>query len=206
MARLGRVLSAVVVGASAAILPISVHAQADGTPGRETARAATTRVAASTSSPSPTARPARGGTLSGVVSDERGGPVRGAMVSAISLTAMASAVSDPQGRYAIDALPEGEYVVRAHLAGFAASRRESVRVAGPSTVVPQLQLRRIDNVAATSGTTDSTLPARPIVAAGFQLPQAEKADDENGSAQGFPSTFRDGLAPASHQAEHPQER
>jgi len=185
MARLGRVLSAVVIGASAAILPMSAHAQADGSSSLQSARATTVRAAAASTSSSLSSKPrsTRGGSLSGVVSDERGGPVRGAMVSAISPTAMASAVSDQQGRYAIDALPAGEYVVRAHMAGFAASRREAVRVTGSTTVVPQLQLRRIDNVAATSGTGDTTLPARPIVAAGFQLPQGEKAeDDANGAA------------------------
>ena len=183
MARLGRVLSAVAVGASAAILPISVHAQSGSPASVQTARAGTTRVATASTSPVPRTSPApvRGGSLSGVVSDERGGPLRGAMVSAVSPTAMASAVSDQHGRYAIDALPVGEYVVRAHMVGFAASRRASVRVAGPATIVPQLQLRRIDNVAATTGNTDTALPARPIVAAGFQLPQGEKAaDDEDG--------------------------
>ena len=183
MARLGRVLSAVAVGASAAILPISVHAQSGSPASVQTARASTTRVATASTSPVPRTSPApvRGGSLSGVVSDERGGPLRGAMVSAVSPTAMASAVSDQHGRYAIDALPVGEYVVRAHMVGFAASRRASVRVAGPATIVPQLQLRRIDNVAATTGSTDTALPARPIVAAGFQLPQGEKAaDDEDG--------------------------
>ena len=183
MARLGRVLSAVAVGASAAILPISVHAQSGSPASVQTARAGTTRVAMASTSPVPRTSPApvRAGSLSGVVSDERGGPLRGAMVSAVSPTAMASAVSDQHGRYAIDALPVGEYVVRAHMVGFAASRRASVRVAGPATIVPQLQLRRIDNVAATTGSTDTALPARPIVAAGFQLPQGEKAaDDEDG--------------------------
>ena len=70
------------------------------------------------------------------------------------------------------------------MAGFVASRRESVRIAGSAAVVPQLQLRRIDNVAATSGNTETTLPARPIVAAGFQLPQGETAAEDGKSATG----------------------
>lgn len=176
MARLGRVLSAVVVGASAAILPISAHAQIEGVSSVRHARAASAnavKAAAHTA-----------GSLSGLVSDERGGPLRGAMVSAIGLTAMATALSDQHGRYAIDPLPAGEYIVRAHMAGFAASRRESVRVAGSAAVVPQLQLRRIENVAATTGNAETTLPARPIVAAGFQLPQGETAPEDGKDSAG----------------------
>ena len=181
MARLARVL---MFGASATLLSVSAYAQTDTRGSIRTSRsandAAITSRAASTSTSDATSKPARGGSLSGVVSDERGGPLGGAVVSAISPTAIASAVSDQQGRYSIDALPAGEYVVRAHLAGFAASRRESVRVAGSTTVVPLLQLRRIDSVAATTG--DATLVTRPIVAAGFQLPQGE-ATEENGSGK-----------------------
>jgi hypothetical protein len=186
MARLGRVLSAVVIGASAAVLPISAYAQTERMPSARTARLATGRaINASSTSTISTSSPKStrgGGSLSGLVSDERGGPLRGAMVSAVSPTAMASAVSDQHGKYAIDALPAGEYVVRAHMAGFAASRRESVRVSGSATVVPQLQLRRIESVAATTG-KDTALPARPIVAAGFQLPQGETVGDD-GDASG----------------------
>jgi hypothetical protein len=185
MARLSRVLS-VVIGASATFLSVSAFAQTDN-PGsirtsRSTIDAAITSRSSSTDTANLNARkPARaGGSLSGVVSDDRGGPLGGAVVSAISPTAMASAISDAQGRYSIEALPAGEYVVRAHMAGFAASRRESVRVAGAATAVPILQLRRIDNVAPTSG--DTTLVSRPIVAAGFQLPQGEAAE-ENGSGK-----------------------
>ncbi len=189
MARLGRVLSAVVVGASAAILPISAYAQT-GVSSVRPERAASANLAKGastsavfTSTPLPE-RARTGGSLSGLVSDDRGGPLRGAMVSAIGLTAMASAVSDQHGRYAIEALPAGEYTVRAHMAGFAASRRESVRVAGSAAVVPQLQLRRIENVAATSGTAEAALPARPIVAAGFQLPQGETAAEDGKNSAG----------------------
>lgn len=187
MARLGRVLSAAVVGASAAILPISAHAQTEGVSSVYRARAASASAvtASSAVSATPLPRAARaGGSLTGGVSDDRGGPLRGAMVSAIGVTAMATAVSDQHGRYAIEALPAGQYIVRAHLAGFAASRRESVRVAGSAAVVPPLQLRRIENVAATTGNAETTLSARPIVAAGFQLPQGQTQAEDAGDAEG----------------------
>src|SRR5919109_995925 len=67
------------------------------------------------------------GSIQGTVSDERGGPLVGAMVSALGVTT-AMAVTDSRGRFAIDALPAGEYVLRVHLAGFISTRRENVRV------------------------------------------------------------------------------
>ena len=80
MARLGRVLSAVVVGASAAILPISVHAQSGGTSVRT--HGITPVSARPAARPHPPFRrtPTKavvqlGGSLTGVVSDERGGPL-----------------------------------------------------------------------------------------------------------------------------------
>jgi hypothetical protein len=171
MARLGRVLSAAIVVGSA-VAPGSVCAQT-GAPPTLQARAETARTGR-TESIAPT--PLTGGSIRGIVSDEHGGPVRGALVSAIGVM-MASAVTDQSGRFAIDALPAGEYMVRAHLTGFAASRREAVRVSGTITNVPQLQMRRLDQVTGTSG--EKTLPSRPIVAAGFQLPQAESTAGES---------------------------
>ena len=174
MARLGRVLSAAIVVGSA-IAPGSVCAQT-GAPPTLQARAETARAGKAESI---SRTPLTGGSIRGIVSDEHGGPVRGALVSAIGVM-MASAVTDQSGRFAIDALPAGEYMVRAHLTGFAASRREAVRVTGTVTNIPQLQMRRLDQVTGTSG--EKTLPSRPIVAAGFQLPQAESTAGE--SAEG----------------------
>ena len=182
MARLGRVLSAAIVFGSSAIMPTSVHAQTGGSATLH-ARADTTRTPKLPSRSDSV--PLTGGSIRGIVSDERGGPVGGALVSAIGVT-MASAVSDEGGRFAIDALPAGEYIVRAHLTGFTASKRESVRVGGAVAVVPQLQLRRLDQVTGTSG--EKTLASRPIVAAGFQLPQPEQSDAEGTNKDGHPHT------------------
>src|SRR5687767_9818977 len=106
------------------------------------------------------------GRVSGSVSDERGGPLPGAMVSLLGVT-MATTVADGAGRFTLEALPAGEYVLRAHMSGFAASPRQLVRVgAGPS--VHRLQLRRLDKPVPTSG--DTPVEARPIMAGGFGLP------------------------------------
>ena len=179
MARLGRVLSAAIVVGSA-VAPASVYAQTGTSPTLQ-ARADVARAPKTT----PRAVSARitTGSIRGVVKDEHGGPVGGALVSAIGVM-MSSAVTDQAGRFAIESLPAGDYVVRAHLTGFTASRRESVRVTGAVAVVPQLQMRRLDQVTGTSG--EKTLPSRPIVAAGFQLPQGDQSSGEaaEGTNQG----------------------
>jgi len=164
MARISRVLSAaMIMSAGAALLPGSVAAQ---TSGQQADRAR----------PSPVTQVARlsSGTITGTVADERGRPVPGAKVTAIGAT-MALAQTDASGRFVFEVLPAGEYVVKAHLAGFSASKREIVRVGGASASVPPLQVRRLDAPGA-PGKADPSVPSRPIVAAGFSLPQAETAD------------------------------
>lgn len=164
MARLSRVLSAaVIVSAGAALLPTSVQAQSARGPAAGPRNAAVTHVARLAS-----------GILTGIVNDERGRPVPGAKVTAMGVT-MALVETDAAGRFVTEILPAGEYVVKAHLAGFSASRREVVRVGTTSTAV-QLQVTRLGAVG-TSGKTENAVPSRPIVAAGFGLPQAETPDE-----------------------------
>jgi hypothetical protein len=115
-----------------------------------------------------------GGAINGTVSDERGGPLPGAMVSVLGTT-VAMTVTDALGRFSLEKLPAGEYTLRAHLAGFAASRRENVRVDSSAGAVYRLQLRRLEAAVATTGRTDP-LPARPIIAAGFELPRVDDTE------------------------------
>jgi hypothetical protein len=110
------------------------------------------------------------GSIQGVVSDERGGPLAGALVSALGATA-AMATTDARGRFVIQPLAVGEYVLRIHLAGFVSGRREGVRV-GPATVeVSKIQMRRIEGLSA-------PLTTRPIMAAGVSLPPGENPTAE----------------------------
>ena len=166
MARLTRVLSAAVIAsAGLVVLPLSAGAQSSAQPpARSNGTIAVTQVARLSS-----------GTISGIVSDERGGPLAGARVTAIGTT-MALAMTDSSGRFTTEALPPGEYVLRAHMKGFAASPRAVVRVNAQGVSAPDLQLRRLDAVAGTAGSTDAPVPSRPIVSAGFQLPTAESPE------------------------------
>ncbi|MEO6236167.1 MAG: carboxypeptidase-like regulatory domain-containing protein, partial [Vicinamibacterales bacterium] len=169
MARLGRVLSvAIWIGAGASMVPVSVHAQSRNTQARPNSASAVKSVKVV------------GGSITGVVSDDRGGPLRGATVSAVGQAAMAAANSDQNGRFSIDSLPAGDYVVRAHMPGFIASRREAVKVAAAAAIVPQLQLTRIDG--GITPRLEPPLKSRPIVAAGFALPQADAADSARNGA------------------------
>ncbi len=168
MGRIERVLSAAgVVALAAAASSSSALAQQ-----HTAARAAEFR----------TVNAVMGGVIKGIVSDDRGGPLPGAMVSALGAT-MAMTVTDANGRFSLEKLPAGDYTLRAHLAGFAASRRETVRVGVTPASVYRLQLHRLETAVATAGTS-TEVTTRPILAAGFDLPtvassNSTEADDDH---------------------------
>jgi len=158
MRRLSRVLTAVAIG--------SVVFSTMGTIGASSALAQ--------SAPYQSVRALRG-SITGVVSDDRGGPISGALVSALGMTTTAKATTDATGWFSIDALPIGEYTLQAFRTGFVGSARATVRVSGLSPSLQRLQLRRLEGPVATAGTT-TPVAARPIIAAGFGLPGATLAD------------------------------
>ncbi|MGH9330651.1 MAG: TonB-dependent receptor domain-containing protein [Vicinamibacterales bacterium] len=116
------------------------------------------------------------GSLSGFVSDDRGVPLEGVMVSATGTT-VAFAVTDPVGKYTFDRLPSGGYLLRAHLTGFVASRREFVEIRASMGTVRLIQLRRAADAAV--GTTG--VPPRSIMTAGVSLPGSSQAGPSEGS-------------------------
>ena len=115
------------------------------------------------------------GSIQGVVSDERGGPLPGALVSALGGVTSAMASTDSRGRFVIQPLAAGDYVLRVRLAGFVSSRREGVRV-GPALVeVAKIQMHRVAG-------DEAPLAARPILTAGVSLPTGDNptaADGDN---------------------------
>jgi hypothetical protein len=106
----------------------------------------------------PVLHAARGGpgSIQGIVTEDRGRPLEGVMVSAMGGT-LAFAVTDEKGHFALGALPPGGYLLRASLAGFAASPREYIEVAPSAREVRRIQLRRLG---------DPTAGVRPILVAG----------------------------------------
>ena len=87
--------------------------------------------------------PAAPGIVYGVVTDDTGDPVDGAMVSAVGAVTV-FAVSDENGRYEITALIPGSYLVRAHRKGFVASRSRNLDVRAGGRINSGFALRKAD--------------------------------------------------------------
>lgn len=106
------------------------------------------------------------GSIEGTVQDDLGRPLVGVTVSAFG-PASAVAMTDPGGSYRLRALPPGPYLVRAHLSGYLASRRQlvEVRAGGPSRHA--VALRRL-GLADVSSTPEPTR----VLAASFSLAAA----------------------------------
>jgi hypothetical protein len=82
------------------------------------------------------------GELHGIVRDDEGRPLNGAVVSAHGSTA-AFAMSDREGRFAFRSLPPGPYLVRVHLDGYAVPRGRYVQVNAGRREVWDISLDRV---------------------------------------------------------------
>jgi hypothetical protein len=104
------------------------------------------------------------GSIYGVVLDEAGSPVDGAVISALG-GATAFAVTDRAGQYHLTQLPPGPYVVRAHREGFAQVRSTLVNVRAAAKAPSSFTLRRADSapavMAAGVGVVDAAAAAGP---------------------------------------------
>lgn len=127
------------------------------------------------------------GAIHGVVTDEKGAPVAGAMVSAIG-AATVFAISDRSGRFELQALPPGAYLLRANRSGFTASRGQSIDVRSSARVASSIALGRPD--------------AHPLLAAGVGLVGAVDALPE--PVDPDPAADAAGEPVRSDQAEPPE--
>ncbi len=105
------------------------------------------------------------GSIGGVVQDERGAPIAGAMVSALGART-AVAVTDRGGRFEFHTLSPGPYLVRAHVSGYIGSRGQLVEVRASARTASAIALRRAN---ATTTPATST-PKLPVLAAGVGIP------------------------------------
>jgi hypothetical protein len=103
------------------------------------------------------------GELRGVVQDDRGASLSGAVVSALG-SATAFAVSDREGRFVFRNLPYGPYLIRAHLQGYLPARARIVQVNG-GRATWTLAMARVDGetapailAAGVAGTGDTAPP------------------------------------------------
>ena len=100
------------------------------------------------------------GSIYGVVLDEAGAPIDGAVVSALG-GATAFAVTDRTGQYRLTDLPPGPYVVRAHRDGFAGARSTLINVRSAGRAPSSFTLKRADAAPEllTAGTGVGAVPA-----------------------------------------------
>jgi TonB dependent receptor/Carboxypeptidase regulatory-like domain len=105
--------------------------------------------------------------LRGLVQDDQGQPLAGAIVSALGSTS-AFAISDRGGRFALRDLPAGPYLVRAHLQEYIPSRGRIVQVTPDGRNTSTIALSRADASSA------------PVVAAGVApIDPVERPDDDH---------------------------
>jgi len=104
------------------------------------------------------------GSIGGVVQDERGAPIPGAMVSALGART-AIAVTDRGGRFELRPLSPGPYLIRAHVTGYVGSRGQIVEVRPSARTSSSIALRRANAITAPPIPTDA-----PVLAAGVGNP------------------------------------
>jgi hypothetical protein len=110
------------------------------------------------------------GELQGVVTDDRGLPLAGAVVSALGSSSV-FAVTDRAGRFSFRALAPGAYLVRAHLSGYVPARGRIVQVNSAARATSSLTLAR----------RASASEPGPVLAAGAALPDVPAATGTSGS-------------------------
>ncbi len=118
------------------------------------------------------------GLIEGKVTDERGKPLDGAVVSALGGTT-AFAVSDKTGNYTLKQLPPGPYLVRVHLTGFLAGRSTMVNVRPAARSASSFTMRR-------EGEANAPRISEAAVAAiGAAPADTPKTDDRNETELGW---------------------
>lgn len=131
------------------------------------------------------------GSIQGIVIDDHGRPLAGALVSALGTTTSAVETGS-DGRFRLSGLVPDAYVVRAHRLGFAASRQVVLQVRAGAPVVSSLILRELQQQFAGVGAVVSPLPLgllvteaeatlleRPDDGAIDPLPASLEVDDAN---------------------------
>jgi hypothetical protein len=83
------------------------------------------------------------GAIHGVVKDDRGTPVTGAIISALGVTTT-FAFTDREGRFELEGLPPGPYLLRAYSKGYHAPRSEMVQVRSSGRTLSSIAMRRAE--------------------------------------------------------------
>jgi hypothetical protein len=118
----------------------------------------------------------RHGELRGIVQDEQGQPVAGAVVSAVGSTSV-FAVSGPDGRFTFRNLPAGPYLVRAHLQQYLPARGRLVQVTPDSKNATTIALTRRSDASSTPSVLSASVTGEDDEPAA-QPAESEHAHDE----------------------------
>jgi hypothetical protein len=127
------------------------------------------------------------GAIAGTVKDDHGQAIANAVVSAVGATT-AIAVTDKSGRFEFGPLAPGEYLLRAHLAGYVAPRGLSVRVNASGQAISAITLSR--------GTSSA-----PVLAAGLVGALPSTGTDGSGAAVAGSDDADASTAPADNHGE-----
>jgi carboxypeptidase family protein/TonB-dependent receptor-like protein len=118
---------------------------------------------------------ARLGELHGLVEDEKGQPLSGAIVSALGSTS-AFAISDSNGRFTFRELPPGPYLIRAHLLEYVPSRGRIVQINADARNTSTIALtRRADAFTPAPVVTATIVPVDPAISSEAEHPHDEVA-------------------------------
>ena len=88
--------------------------------------------------------PGEPGAIAGIVRNEQGDPIGGAVVSALGATTN-FAVTDALGHYEITTLNPGPYLLRAHSRGYVAPRAQMVEIRSNVRLASSFAMRRADD-------------------------------------------------------------
>jgi Carboxypeptidase regulatory-like domain/TonB dependent receptor-like, beta-barrel len=127
------------------------------------------------------------GAIIGSVKDDHGQAIANAVVSAVGATT-AIAVTDKSGRFEFGPLAPGEYLLRAHLAGYVAPRGLSVHVNASSQATSAITLSRLTSSA-------------PILAAGLVGALPSTGTDASGAAVAGSDDADTSTSPADNHGE-----
>jgi len=114
------------------------------------------------------------GFIEGKVTDERGQPLDGAVISALGGTT-AFAVSDKTGTFRLKQLPPGPYLIRVHLSGFLAARGTMVNVRPSTRSSSSFTLRREGSPAVAEAAVGATISAPAAAAKSGDRDESELA-------------------------------
>ena len=115
----------------------------------------------------------RHGELRGVVQDDQGQPVAGAVVSAVGSTSV-FAVSGSDGRFTFRSLPAGPYLVRAHLQPYLPARGHLVQVVPDAKNATTIALTRRADAKSTATVLEASIGGDE------DQPAAQPAEPEHG--------------------------